>query len=398
MKYKRFLRTLPLLLIFVFTASLVNPQIYSLAKSDEDPQVYWGSWLDGEHYGLGDAPWIDETINRFESNAGKRLSILRWGQPWYWSGKAGYPGIGDGHFQKFEATYFEKVRQRGTIPMIDWNSWDLLNQNKVNSDFQLADIIEGKFDAYITQWARDAAAWGKPFFLRFNHEMNGDWFPWSEQVNGNQKGEYVRAWRHVHDIFEKEGAANVTWVWAMNVVYISNPESLNLKNYYPGDNYVDWVAIDGYNWGDNPERKDVWKSFSQVFGESYNLLLQLAPSKPIMIAEFASREGHGGSKADWLTDALKTQIPTKFPKIKAIVYFNMNHDGMDWIIESSSSAQNAFASGIASSVYSANNFSGLETSPIPPLGSSPAPPLPPPPEEWYYNQAKRIFLPVMWQR
>ena len=74
-------------------------------------------------------------------------------------------------------------------------------------------MIAGRYDEYIREFAEEARAWGHPFFLRFNWEMNGDWFPWSEGVNGNPSGEYVAAWRHVHDIFAAVGATNVTWVW-----------------------------------------------------------------------------------------------------------------------------------------------------------------------------------------
>jgi beta-mannanase len=387
-QHRQFIFTL--LLIFILSAAFLNPNRLSLAQSGSSsqvyiplaqltisqqsisgPQVYWGAWIDGEQYGLGDAPWVDQTIDTFESHAGKKISILHWGQAWHWNGHSGYSGIGDGYFQKFETPYFENVRQRGTIPMISWNSWELTNQSKDNPDWQLIDIISGSYDAYITQWAKDAKAWGKPFFLRFNHEMNGDWYPWSEQENGNKPGEYVLAWRHVHDIFIREGADNATWVWTVNVEYASNPESSNLENYYPGDAYVDWVAMDGYNWGPNLQKKDVWKTFSQVFSQTYNHLLQVAPSRPIMIAEFASTE-NGGSKADWITDALVTQIPSNFPQIKAVLCFNRNDDGMDWIIETSPSAQNAFAEGIASSFYSANDFAGLASSPVSPLSSLPS--------------------------
>ena len=78
-------------------------------------------------------------------------------------------------------------------------------------------MIAGTHDAYIREFAEDARDWGHPFFLRFNWEMNGNWFPWSEGVNGNQPGEYVAAWRHVHDIFTEVGATNATWVWCPNV-------------------------------------------------------------------------------------------------------------------------------------------------------------------------------------
>ena len=58
---------------------------------------------------------------------------------------------------------------------------------------------------------------GHPFFLRWGHEMNSDRFPWSEDANGNRRGEFVQAWRHIHDIFTSVGASNVSWVWCPNV-------------------------------------------------------------------------------------------------------------------------------------------------------------------------------------
>ena len=84
--------------------------------------------------------------------------------------------------------------------------------------FQLADIYNGNHDAYITQFARSAAAWGHPFFFRFDPEMNGWWLPWNEQTNGNQPGDFARAWRHVVDIFRREGATNATWVFCPNII------------------------------------------------------------------------------------------------------------------------------------------------------------------------------------
>ena len=66
-------------------------------------------------------------------------------------------------------------------------------------------VIDGTYDGYIRYFAQKAKEWGHPFFLRFNWEMNGFWFPWSEGVNGNKSGEFVAAWRHVHDIFTAEG-------------------------------------------------------------------------------------------------------------------------------------------------------------------------------------------------
>jgi hypothetical protein len=380
------LQSIPLYFSVIFLPFIsASPNV--APASPADSQIYWGGYLDGEHYGLGDAPWETRTIEIFEQNAGKRVSIIHWGQFWHWSRQSGYSGIGDGKFQKFDATLYEKVRQRGAIPMINWNSWSADAGGSSNQpNYQLIDITNGNYDSYIRQWARDAKAWGKPLFLRFNHEMNGNWYPWSEQTNGNKPGEYVKMWRHVHDIFRQEGATNVTWVWSVNTVY--NTASRNLAGLYPGDSYVDWVAIDGYNWGTNPSKPDQWKSFSQVMTETYDLLGQIAPNKPVMISEFGSTE-YGGSKANWTSDALTTQIPSRFPRIKAVVWFNWNaYEGsgrMDWVIESSSSAQNAFKTGIGSSYYAPNNFANLASGKIQPLGTSgqtaptstPPPSLPP---------------------
>ena len=164
-------------------------------------------------------------------------------------------------------------------------------------------MIAGTFDSYIREFAEAARDWGHPFFLRFNWEMNGDWFPWSEGVNGNQPGEYVAAWRHVHDIFTAVGATNATWVWCPNVD--PGQKLQDLASLYPGDDYVDWTGLDGYNWGTNPATPDGWKSFDQLFGSTYDAITEtIAPSKPMIIGEVGSTE-YGGSKAAWIAEMLE---------------------------------------------------------------------------------------------
>ena len=312
--------------------------------------IYWGAYITGKTYDStwGDAPWDSRTTAMFEQHAGKGVSIIHWGQAWSHGGQ----------FQNFEPGTFDIVRSHGSIPMINWNPWDWccgVNQPQ----WSLSNIIGGTYDSYITQWATAAHNWGHPLFLRMMDEMNGNWYPWSEAVNGNQSGQYVQAWRHIHDIFVAVGATNVSFVWCPNTEYSG---SLPLEGLYPGDAYVDWVAIDGYNWGTNPAHYDVWATFAQALGPTYNHLGTLAPTKPVMIAETASTE-FGGSKANWITDALTTQIPLNFPRIKALVWFNWNADSMDWVIETSNSAQTAFAQGIASPYYASNVFGNLNGKP-----------------------------------
>jgi hypothetical protein len=131
--------------------------------------------------------------------------------------------------------------------------------------------------------------------------------------------------------------------------------------------------MDGNNFGTDPAKPDSWKAFSQVFTPTYNHLLQIAPSKPIIIAETASTE-IGGSKAAWITDMITTQLPANFPKIQAFLWFNWNFKEsggtIKYSIESSQEAQDAFKSGIASSYYATNTFSSLpKLVPVQPLTS-----------------------------
>ena len=320
--------------------------------------IYWGAWLMGDAYGVGNPPWDTRAIDIFEEHAGKKMSILHWGQPWWHCDMSC-------RYQTFDLqkAQYDKVRERGYIPLVDWASYDYEAPDLLyQPEFSLSTIIEGRHDEYIRQWATQAKDWGHPFFLRFNWEMNGSWFPWSERVNGNQPGEFVQAWRHVHNIFEEVGAQNVTWVWCPNII---GPNSIPLETLYPGDEYVDWLCMDGYNTGTNPLRRDRWRTFEELFEETYSALLILSPNKPIMIAEVSSTE-FGGSKADWIHDALTYDLPSRFPAVKAIVWFNWGNRGMDWTIESSIESQQAFAEGIGSSYYMDNEFSNLRTSPIPP--------------------------------
>ncbi|WP_374967944.1 glycoside hydrolase family 26 protein [Terrabacter sp. BE26] len=201
-------------------------------------------------------------------------------------------------------------------------------------------IVNGSQDALIRARAKAVAAFGRPMFLRWGAEMNGDWYAWSGTAVGNKPSVFVAAWRHIHDVFARAGVRNVAWVWAPNAD--SHPGGTSTtswnswRNYYPGDAYVDWVGIDGYNWGS----KDSWQTFGQVFGPVY---ADYAGRKPIMIAETGSLEP-GGNKAAWLSDASRWIKAHR--GIKAFVYFDTNRSSskLDWRADSSPSALNAYIS------------------------------------------------------
>jgi hypothetical protein len=281
---------------------------------------------------------------------GKGPSILQWYSRFY--------SLSDcGGYCSFTTSLYDKVRNAGMIPMISWNSASANG----TSGYTDAQVAAGSQDSYITQWAQAAKAWGHPLFLRFDWEMNGAWMSWGVGANGNTASDYVAMWRHVHDIFTNVGATNVTWVWCPNI----DPTNrlAPLSSLYPGDAYVDWTCLDGYN-GNDP-----WTSFQNLFGPNYNQITgTIAPTKPMLIGETASTES-GGSKAQWITNMLSV-LPTSFPKIRAFLWFDTSEAGpggySDWPIESSQTAQSAFATGIQNSVFTSNTYANLGSGSIQP--------------------------------
>ena len=235
-------------------------------------------------------------------------------------------------------TELDAVRSRGATPLVTWEPWAWgggVNQPA----YSLARITAGDFDGYISQWGQSLAAWGKPVMLRFAHEMNGNWYPWAEGVNGNQAGDYVAAWRHVHDVVAATGAANVQWVWSPNVPYSG---STDLAGLYPGPGYADIVALDGYNWGTS-QTWSSWVSPVDLLGPGISQLRTVAPGKPVLIAETASSE-LGGSKAAWNTD-LVSYLAAQ-PDVMGFVWFHMQKE-TDWRINSSDSSASAFKSALS---------------------------------------------------
>jgi glycosyl hydrolase family 26 len=264
--------------------------------------------------------WIDDAtaesgVARLEATLGRRLDIDQHYYAWT---------------DRFPTGLEQWDVQGGRIPLISW------------SGTTLGDVLSGRFDAMIHQRAREVKALGAPVFLRWAWEMNGNWSSddgshnnISGQTNGPQL--YVDAWRHIHDIFTAEGTTNAVWVWSPNASDVPAAGWNHWTHYYPGDAYVDWVGIDGYNWGTSQP----WSSWTTLGSLIRPLYSDYAGRKPIMVAETASAE-QGGDKAAWLDD-VRTSLKTHFRGVAALVYFDQNKE-TDWSVGSSRSALQAFRS------------------------------------------------------
>jgi beta-mannanase len=244
------------------------------------------------------------------------------------------------HWQDaFPTSDADTIYNNGSVPLITWEPWIT---NQIGT---LESIAAGSYESYVTQFIQDAKDWGGPVLLRFAHEMNGNWYPWDGYHNGASLAaaeRYKNAWIYICNVKERLNADNVSLVWTPNNANLPDASWNLISNYYPGDQYVDWIGMDGYNWGVGD-----WKSFSSVFGPIYQELIALS-SKPLMIGEFASAE-QGGDKANWITDAF-SQIQNNYPRVKIFCWFNINKE-RDWRINSSSSSETAANQSLQSSYF-----------------------------------------------
>ena len=185
----------------------------------------------------------------------------------------------------------------GSIPMVSWRGP------------RYRHILDGGSDPLIARAARRLKAFDRPVLLRWGWEMNGFWYDWGGRRNGNDTEGYVKCFRRLRKVFDAEGADNVSWVWSPN--WESQPrESWNRQDaYYPGDEYVDWVGVSGYNLG----KERVARLFDPIY-------TKYADRKPIMISEVSAKDHGGATKADWITE-LQRYVEQR-PAIGAVVWFD----------------------------------------------------------------------------
>jgi hypothetical protein len=243
-----------------------------------------------------------------QQRLGKRFASLMW-------------------FTDFEHPFPLKAAENawaaGAVPNITWEPWFWSDNGRI----RLSDINAGSWDSYISAWGVSAAAFGKPIFVRWGHEFNGDWYPWSIAKNGHDPTLYANAFRRVHDLVVRAGAKNVVWVWCPNAGSVPAESWNEPMAAYPGDEYVDWVALDGYDFESNA-------SFSDIFSKVYSQVLAKV-DKPIYIGEFATGRS-GKDKADWLRE-MHSSLKAQFRGVKGLVYFSVRKE-RDWRLDGSPEA------------------------------------------------------------
>lgn len=311
------------LALLALLAFVTAAQGSASAGAPGSQRFLWGAWI-GKQFTGTEAPWSWQAVKDFEAaNAGgKHVNLVHWGVAPPWD-----------HSFNYWLSPLNRVRSAGAISLVDMGT----------DTVPLSKVAGGAYDSALRSWASQARSWGHPFLLRFDFEMNGSWYPWGTRPkNQNTPADYVAAWRHVHDIFTTVGATNVGWVWCPNAVpphHAMTP----LASLFPGTAYVDWTCLDAYNFG------TPWTSFARLVTPAYRQVMQLAPSRPMLIGEVATT-GHGGSKSRWIRSMFKA-LGHRFPNIHGLVWFDkralVDNQPFDWPIETSRAASAAFSRGIS---------------------------------------------------
>ena len=276
---------------------------------------------------------LDEVMDDFAAEAGRRPAIWTlWSQ---WGNEA---------TKQFPRELVDTVLNNGSVPLFFWEPVE--RQGLCTDHARFSKIANGQFDGYIMNWARAAKRLPKRngrkpmVLLRFAHEINGTYFPWTVGSCGNTIRDYKRAWRRVHNLMRnKVGAKNIKFVWT--VAKRPCPGGCNpYKAFYPGHRYVQFVGFSSFNWGNHfPTRK--WTPMARSVSHPMKNFKQFT-KKPVIIAELATNDQGGPTgvpsvdKPEWIINGYQA-VYSKYPNIKAIVYLHedlsrVNHP--DWSLHS----------------------------------------------------------------
>ncbi|HEX3824443.1 MAG TPA: glycosyl hydrolase [Mycobacteriales bacterium] len=240
------------------------------------------------------APITDKTNPKsIVSETGKQPNLVLFYQSWGPSAPTGKTN--------FDMTGAQNACAAGMLPMMTWESWDSSDTNSTQGvaydqpKYSLQTIINGTYDTYIRATADAIKKLNCPIAIRLDQEQNGYWYPWG-LTNTGMTGtaqptpiRFIQMWRHVWRIFNNQGATNVLWTWSPNhqgVQKKGSPNVLSLS--YPGNKYVDWVALDGYY-------NSAVATFKRVFDSTITQLVPYARAKPLLVGE--TGVGGGGMTA-----------------------------------------------------------------------------------------------------
>lgn len=301
------------------------------AEASGSATLLWGFAIEG-------CPVTEARLKKLQADTGIQPDIIVFFLQW--------PKPGPVPKDAFPRASLEAIWNQGAVPCVTWEPMFLEQGRGIAVSYR--QILEGRYDRYLVTFARGARDWGKPFMIRLAHEMNLRRYHWGTDAAGfgpESPGIYRKIFRHVVKIFRDEGATNVRWVFCPNAESVPRPSGTGTNawnragNYYPGDDFVDILGMDGYNWGTTQTKAkqgwdSSWLGFDRIFGELHAELKALAPGKPIMVFETACA-GRGGDPDRW-TSGLLDQA--RRWRLRGVCWFQVDKE-QDWRLRGTSVAR-----------------------------------------------------------
>jgi hypothetical protein len=281
-------------------------------------KLYHGVYPGGQTGAEDDITLTD--LRSYEQTVGRRAAWVYFSNNWY----AG---------REFPLATAQWIRDAGSIPFIRLMLRSSADQNKRERTFSLKAILKGTFDEDFKKWARQARDFASPLLVEWGTECNGRWFSWNGKWNGGRgrflldgkrvyagPNRFVSVFRRIVTLMRGEGAANITWVFHIDCNDDPQTAWNRFENYYPGDDYVDWVAVSDY--GPQQPADTEALPFDAQFDPCYQRLVALT-TKPIVVAEFGCTAGSPAAQPDqWAGAALDALLSQRWPNIIGFSWWN----------------------------------------------------------------------------
>ncbi len=311
-----------------------------------DNKIYFGAFA---NFGFTEDDVTKEKIEEFEKLVGKKIAWAYFSNNWF--GDISFPTETVALLREMDITPYIRLMPRQNF-----------SNNPYDHEYTLEKISNGEFDTELYDWAVEAKESDVPIMIEFGTEVNGNWFPWNGEKNGQDTPDgygdplipdgpekFIDAYRHVIEIFRQAGVDNITWVYHINAVSEPQKNWNELFSYYPGDSYIDWIGVSVYGAQNEPEQ---WISFENVFHNAYKETTNKT-NKPILIAEFAVHESQDLSKKSmWLDEVFDALLTNRYPKVKGVAYWHSNWKNQEGVehklrLDSSQETLQTFRFGIA---------------------------------------------------
>lgn len=313
--YSKTMAGVLVVLIAVFGVYVSSRAIYAIVRAGRGGGCFTGAFI-------GDNPTRADILS-FEETYGKAPYYVLLFTDW-----ERYP----------DGLVIKDILGQGSCPIITWEPW--IDHSK---PIDIEELLQGGYDEYLLEFAERIGSFDGEILIRFAHEMNGDWYPWAGSIIGAEN--YRDMYRYVKGIFDDRGIKNVKWVFSFNWENVPGDKDNDISNYYPGSDHVDYIGIDGYNWG-TTQTWSRWMSFRDLFLAAYKRSVYEF-KKPVIISEFSSAK-EGGDKAEWIRQAM-SDIKS-WRKVKGFVLFNVNKE-VDWTFPISESWGRGFRKSISAPYF-----------------------------------------------